>query len=66
MIVVTEGFTRFDNARQFNCYAGLAPFQYTSGSSQHSKARVSHRANKEMKALLHLAAMAVIRKKQVN
>lgn len=63
MIVVTEGFTRFDNARQFNCYAGLAPFQYTSGSSQHSKARVSHRANKEMKALLHLAAMAVIRKK---
>ena len=60
MIVVTEGFTRFDNARQSNCFAGLAPFQYTSGSSQHSKARVSHRADKNIKSLLHLAAVSII------
>ena len=62
MIIVTEGFTRFDNARQFNCYAGLAPFQYTSGSSQHSRARVSHRADKCIKTLLHLSAVSVIGK----
>ena len=62
MIVVTEGFTRFDNARQFNCFAGLAPFQYTSGSSQHSRARVSHRADKCIKTLLHLSAVSVISK----
>ena len=49
MIVVTEAFTRFDNARQFNCFAGLAPFSYTSGSSQHSRARVSHRADKSIR-----------------
>lgn len=58
MIVITEGFTRFDNARQFNCYAGLAPFQYTSGKSIYSKSRVSQRANKHIKSLLHLCAVS--------
>lgn len=58
MIVITEGFTRFQNARQFNCYAGLAPFQYTSGKSIYSKSKVSHKANKHIKSLLHLCAVA--------
>ena len=62
MIVVTEAFTRFDNARQFNCFAGLAPFRYTSGSSQHSRARVSHRADKCIKTLLHLSAVSLVSK----
>lgn len=59
MIITTEAFTRFDDPRKFNCYAEVAPFLYSSGSSQHSKARVSHRADKVMKRLLHLAAVAV-------
>ncbi|MBQ4038481.1 MAG: IS110 family transposase [Bacteroidaceae bacterium] len=63
MIVITEAFTRFNNARQFNCFAGLAPFQYMSGSSQPSKARVSHRADKSIKSLLHLSAVSVIGRK---
>lgn len=57
MVVFTDAFTRFDNARQFNCYAGLAPFSYTSGKSIYSRAKVSQRANKQIKALLHLAAV---------
>ena len=59
MIVITEGFSRFTDARQFNCYAGLAPFQYTSGKSIYSKAKVSQRANKHIKSLLHLSAVSV-------
>ena len=59
MVVVTMAFTRFKTPRQFNCYAGLAPFQYTSGKSIHSKSKVSQRANKQIKALLHLAAVSV-------
>ena len=59
MIIATEAFTRFGDPRKFNCYAGVAPFSYSSGSSLHSKARVSHRADKVMKRLLHLAAVAV-------
>lgn len=57
MVITTNGFIRFENARQFNCYAGLAPFVYTSGKSIHSKAKVSQRANKQLKALLHMAAL---------
>ena len=57
MVAVTMGFTRFENPRQFLCYAGLAPFQYTSGKSIHSKSKVSQRANKQAKSLLHLAAV---------
>lgn len=59
MIITTEAFTRFDDPRKFCCHAGVAPFAYTSGSSLHSKNAVSHRANKAMKRLLHLAAIAV-------
>ena len=58
MVAVTMGFTRFENPRQFFCYAGLAPFKYTSGKSIHSKSKVSQRANKHIKALLHLAAVS--------
>lgn len=63
MIIATEAFARFDNPRQFCCYAGLAPFAYTSGSSQHSRNRVSKRAAKYIKALLHMAAVAIVRRK---
>jgi len=57
MIVATNAFKNFDNARKFNCHAGVAPFQYTSGSSIHSKNRVSQRADKSIKSLLHMSAL---------
>jgi len=41
------------------CHAGVAPFQYTSGSSVHSKNRVSHKADKSIKSLLHMASLSV-------
>lgn len=62
-IIETEAFTRFDDPRKFACHAGVAPFQYTSGSSQHSRNRVSQRANKRLKTLFHMAALAITRKK---
>lgn len=63
MIIATEAFTRFENARQFCCYAGVAPFSYTSGSSLRSQNRVSLRADKSIKSLLHLAAVAIAHRK---
>ena len=59
MIVVTGGFTRFENARQFCSFAGLTPYKYDSGTSVRSKAKISKRANQTMKALLHLSAVNV-------
>ena len=64
VIIETEAFSRFDNPRKFCCHAGVAPFSYTSGSSQHSKNKVSHRANKNIKKLLHMAAVSVTHRKE--
>lgn len=64
MVVSTGGFTRFDDSRKFNCHAGIAPFSYSSGTSLRSRARVSHRADKTLKTLLHLAAVSVVHRKE--
>lgn len=61
LVVFTNGFTRFDNARALACHAGVAPFEYKSGSSIRSKNRVSYRSNKRLKSLLHMAALAAIK-----
>ena len=63
MVVYTHNFTRFKNARKFNCYAGLAPFDHQSGTSIRKRSRVSHLANKELKTLLNLGANAAVRTK---
>jgi len=63
MLVVTEEFKKFDEPNKFSCYSGIVPFEHTSGSSIRGRARVSHLANKKMKTLLHLAAMAAINSK---
>jgi len=61
MLITTKGFTTFTNARKFCCHAGVAPFAYLSGTSQRSRWRVSHRANKRLKWLFHMAALSAIR-----
>jgi transposase len=59
MIVTTNAFRDFRNGRQFCCHAGVAPFSYNSGSSVRSKSRVSNRADKSIKTLLHMAALSM-------
>lgn len=60
MIVYTEGFQKFNNARQFAAYCGVAPFPHSSGSSIRGKERVSHLANKKLKSLINMCAMSAI------
>lgn len=52
MLISTHGFTKFKSWRKFSCYCGLAPFEYSSGSSIRGKTRVSHLGNKRMKAMI--------------
>lgn len=59
-LVYTNGFTAFDNWRQFACYAGIAPFEYQSGTSIKGRKKVSHLAHKNLKALLSNAACSCI------
>lgn len=64
IIAYTNNFTRFTEARKFNCYAGLAPFEHTSGKSVRGRSRVSHLANKHIKCVLRLAAFVSVRYNQ--
>lgn len=60
MIITTGEFTRIKEPKKFACYAGVAPFEHSSGSSIRGKTRVSMKANMAMKTLLHLAAMSAV------
>ena len=60
IIVSTNEFQKIDTARKFACHAGVAPFEYTSGSSVRGKTRISHLADKELKTVLHLATLSAI------
>lgn len=60
VIVSTGEFQRIEEAKKLACYAGVAPFEHTSGSSIRGKTRVSKMANMTLKKLLHLAAMSAI------
>lgn len=60
MIVATNEFKSIDDPRKMACHSGLAPFAYESGTSIRGRSKVSHRANKKLKTLFHLAARAAI------
>ena len=60
LTVFTNFFTRYENPRQLACYCGVVPFECTSGSSLHQKARIHPMANKTLKKHLHMSAMAAI------
>jgi transposase len=60
IIISTNEFKNIDDPSKFACYSGVAPFEHTSGSSIRGKTRVSHKANKYMKSLLHMAALVAI------
>ena len=59
-IAYTENFTSFTNPRAYAVYAGVIPFDHSSGTSLKSKRRVSHLANKELKQELNQAAKTAI------
>lgn len=61
-VIVSSGeFQRISEAKKFACFAGVAPFEHTSGTSIRGKTRVSKMADTNIKKLLHLSAMCAIR-----
>ena len=59
IIVLTQGFTRFESWRKFASYAGVAPFPNQSGTYT-GRTKVSHVAHKRIKALLNNCACSAI------
>lgn len=60
MILYTNNFSSFNNPRKFNCFAGLAPFQHSSGSSIRGKTKTSQLRNRTMKKLLFNGANTAV------
>ena len=60
VLLTTNEFRTSTDPRQYACYAGVVPFERSSGQRK-GRPGVSHRANKRVKTLLHLAALAAVR-----
>lgn len=60
MIVTTNEFININEAKKYACYSGVVPFKNASGKLR-KRERVSHKANKNIKKLLHLLAAGSIR-----
>lgn len=61
MICCTNNFSSGITGKQLACYAGVVPFQDTSGKSIKGKNKVHKMANKELKKMLHLCAISSIK-----
>lgn len=61
LIVYTHGFTRLLDGKKLACYCGVAPFEYSSGTSIRGLPGTSNFANKILKYDLHMASMSAIR-----
>lgn len=58
LIAATKCFQSFSDWRKLACYAGVAPFEYSSGSSIRGRTKVNHMADKKMKSLLNMCALS--------
>lgn len=63
LLVVTNEMQTISDPKKLACHAGVAPFEYRSGSSVRGKTRVSHQARKRLKSLLHTGTLSAIQVK---
>jgi len=61
LIVHTNGFTVLKDTRKLACYCGVAPFEYSSGSSIRGRTKVHYMANKKLKCNLHMASLTAVK-----
>lgn len=61
LICCTNNFAGKISGKQLACYAGVVPFEYSSGISVRGRTRVHKMANKDLKKLLHLSALSAIK-----
>lgn len=58
LIVMTDGFTRFENSKQLCSYAGITPTIRESGSSVKGRSRISKMGNKKLRNLLFMCSFS--------
>lgn len=58
LIVITDGFSKFENSSQLCSYAGITPTIRVSGSSVRGRSRISKVGNRKLRNLLFLCAFS--------
>lgn len=58
LIIITEGFEKFENAQQLCSYVGITPTIRQSGSSVRGRSRISKVGNKRLRNLVFLCAFS--------
>jgi transposase len=60
LILITDGFKRFENCKQLCAYVGLSPRIFESGTSVKGKAKICKMGMARMRKLLYMCAMSAI------
>jgi transposase len=60
VVCFTNEFKNYSEGKKLACYCGVVPFEYTSGKSIKGKPHVHNMANKTLKKLLYMGAIAAI------
>ncbi|OJW68969.1 MAG: hypothetical protein BGO68_02240 [Candidatus Amoebophilus sp. 36-38] len=60
LIKYTQNFKRLTNPKKLASYCGIAPFEYSSGTSIRGKNKVHPMSNKVLKKLLHMCALSSV------
>lgn len=58
LVVITNGFSKFESAKQLCSYVGITPTIRESGSSIRGRSRISKVGNKKLRNLLFLCAFS--------
>jgi transposase len=61
LIIYTDGFTKINNHRQLIALAGLAPREYSSGSSIRGKRGICKMGNDHLRNVLYMCSMSAIK-----
>ena len=61
ILCCTNNFSGNITGKQIGSYEGVAPFEHSSGISVRGKSKVHRMANKELKTMLYMCAMAAVK-----
>ena len=56
LIVLSEGFEKFESAKQFPCFVGLSPVEKRSGTSVRGRSSISKQGNGKVRNLLFMCS----------
>jgi transposase len=61
LVVISGGFTKFENAKQLSSYVGLSPRIFESGTSIRGKVRICKMGMSRVRAMLYVCTWSAIR-----